>query len=199
MDEAVHESDGAGGMREDLTPLRKGLVRGDQNGPSEVVATSHDLEEEVRVASAVGQVADLINAQQPGQSPTAHAASESAGAILGREIGEHVAGAGESDGVAAYQSMVGDILEDHGLADAIGTDEDGVGAIVETGQSEELLNSRSVDLSGRGPIETVHGLEGADLGVANAAVQASALSLGFLDVEELRDPGLLGDLRPTGK
>jgi hypothetical protein len=66
MDEAVDEGDGAGGMREDLGPVVEGLVGAEQDGLGGVVATGDDLEEEVGVAAAVGEVADLVDAEELG-------------------------------------------------------------------------------------------------------------------------------------
>src|SRR5687767_11039835 len=100
MDEAIDEGDGAGSVREDLSPVVEGLVGAEQDGLGGVVATGDDLEEEVGVAAAVGEVADLVDAEELGLGVAAEASSQGGGGVLGSEVGEHVAGAGEANGVA---------------------------------------------------------------------------------------------------
>src|SRR4051812_26413836 len=53
VDEAVDERDDAGGVREDLGPLRECLVRAEDDGLVGVVAPRDDLEEEIGVAVVV--------------------------------------------------------------------------------------------------------------------------------------------------
>jgi hypothetical protein len=60
VDEAVDEGDDAGGVREDLAPRRERLVGAEQDGALGVVTAGDDLEEEVRVAAVVREVADLV-------------------------------------------------------------------------------------------------------------------------------------------
>ena len=62
VDEAVDQGDDAGGVGEDLAPLGKGAVGGDEGGLG-LVAARDDLEEQVGVAVGVGQIADLVDDQ----------------------------------------------------------------------------------------------------------------------------------------
>src|ERR1700679_3804309 len=66
VQEPVDESDDAGGVGEDLGPLGEGLVGAQDDRARSLVATGDDLEEEVGVAAVVGEVADLIDAQELG-------------------------------------------------------------------------------------------------------------------------------------
>lgn len=78
---------------------------------------------------------------------------------------EHLAARGKSDGEAAKHRLMGKILGDHGLADAVGSDEHHVGRLGDELEGEELLDALAVDLLGPLPIEVGHGLEGADAGL----------------------------------
>src|SRR4051812_41616651 len=64
VDEAIYEGDDAGGVREDLAPRGEGLVGTEEDGLVDVVATGDDLEEEIGVAAVVGEVADLVDAEE---------------------------------------------------------------------------------------------------------------------------------------
>jgi len=82
VDEAVDERDGAGGVWKDFGPLAEGLVGAEHDGLLGVVAARDDFEEEVGVAVAVREVADLVDAQKPGQDVAPQAAPERSGALL---------------------------------------------------------------------------------------------------------------------
>lgn len=51
VDEAVDESNDAGGVSKDLAPLRERLVGAEQHGLLRFVAARHDFEEQVGVAA----------------------------------------------------------------------------------------------------------------------------------------------------
>ena len=63
--EAVDEGDGAGRVGEDGVPLLEGQIRRDEEGFL-LVATTHDLKEEIGGVGVVGQVANFINGEQVG-------------------------------------------------------------------------------------------------------------------------------------
>lgn len=65
MQEAVQQSDNAGGVGKDLVPLFEGTVGGD-NHRLAFVAAVDDLVEQIGGFVVEGQVADLVNAQQAG-------------------------------------------------------------------------------------------------------------------------------------
>ncbi len=89
---------------------------------------------------------------------------------------EHVAGGGEAHGVAAEQRVVGEVLGDHRLADAVGADEDDVGGLGEEVEGEEFLDGAAVDLLRPLPVEVGHGFEGAEAGVLEAPLEAAPLA-----------------------
>ncbi len=90
VSEAVDESDDAGGVGEHLTPFGKRLVRGEHDGFASFVAARDDLEEQVGVAAVVGEIADLIDAEQRRHGVAPQAPSKRGRAILSGEVGEHV-------------------------------------------------------------------------------------------------------------
>src|SRR5690606_8226251 len=176
------EGYGAGRVWENLGPLAECLVRAEHDGPVHVVAARDHLEEKVGVAVAVREVADFVDAQQLGRRVPAQSPSERGRALLGSEVGEHVAGAGDAHRVALDQGMVCEVLEDHALAHSVGADEDGVDAIVQKAESKQLLDALALDLARPGPVEIDDGLERADTRVTKATSKTAALPLGFLDV-----------------
>ena len=100
--------------------------------------------------------------------------------------------------MAADDGLVGEVLEDHGLTDAVGADEHGVVARSEEAEAEELVDGLAVDLLGLGPVEVGHGLESGDAGVLEAAFEAALVALALLDGEHLAKPGLVGELFLAG-
>src|SRR5947209_14596432 len=94
MDEAVDEGDGGGGGGEDGVPLAEIEVGGEDDALV-LVATTHDLEEEVGVAVVEGEIADLVDAQETGATVVAESVLERACGFLGGEIEEHLGGGDE--------------------------------------------------------------------------------------------------------
>ena len=85
--------------------------------------------------------------------------------------------------------MVGEVFGEDGFADAVGTDEDGVGGVVEEGEGEEVIDEWLVDAFGPGPVEVGDGFEGADAGVGEAALEGAAFAFAVFDVDEAFDQG----------
>jgi hypothetical protein len=81
VDESVDEGDDAGSVREDFAPLRESLVGAEEDGLVSVVAAGDDLEEEVGVATVVGEVADLIDAEDLRDGVAAESAAEGGGRL----------------------------------------------------------------------------------------------------------------------
>ena len=63
MHQPIHEGDDTGGVGEDLVPFAKGLVRGQDGGPL-LITAGDDFEQQIGVTSVVGQIPDLIDAQE---------------------------------------------------------------------------------------------------------------------------------------
>ena len=65
--------------------------------------------------------------------------------------------------MTADDGLVGDVLQDHGLADAVGADEHGVVTGGKEAEAEEVVDGLAVDFLGPGPVEVGHGLKLLDL------------------------------------
>jgi hypothetical protein len=63
VDEALDDGTRAGGVGDDLTPAGEGEVGGDDDGPSRFVAAVDEVVEEVGGALGVGEVSELVDAQ----------------------------------------------------------------------------------------------------------------------------------------
>ena len=189
MDEAVDEGDDAGGGGEHVGPFGEGFVGGDEDGQLEVAA-GDDFEEEVGIAVVVGEVSDLVDSQKLRAGEATQPPGKGGVGVLGGELVEHVRGGGESGGEAVEHAMVEEVLHEHGLADAVRSDEDDVGGVVDEGQREELLDEGAVDAFGPGPVEVGDGLEGADARVGETPFEGAALAFAVLDVDDALDPGL---------
>ena len=105
------------------------------------------------------------------------------------EVVEHVGGTDEAGDMALHDGVVEEVLGEHGLADAVGTEEHDVGGVMEELEGEEFIDEGPVDSLGPQPVEVGEGFEGADAGVGQTPLEASSLSLGLFDVEELLHPG----------
>ncbi len=120
----------------------------------------------------------------------AQPAGERDGGILRGEIVQHVGGEGKARAVAVQDRLVGEILEQHGLAQAVGADQHHVGRLGEEGEREQLLDGAAVALGGPAPVEVGDGLEGAQAGVIEAALERAAGAFGLFDVEHAGEPRL---------
>jgi hypothetical protein len=76
---------------------------------------------------------------------------------------------------------VGEVLGEHGLADAAGADEDDVDVLAEEVEVEEGFDRVAVDLPRVGPVEVGDRLEDAEGGVADPALEAAATVLAQLE------------------
>jgi hypothetical protein len=91
------------------------------------------------------------------------------------------------------------VFEDHGLADAVGADEDRVVAGLDEAEGEDLVERLAVDPLGPRPIEVCHRLERGDARVSQPAFETALLALALLDGEDLTQPRLVGNLVPAGE
>lgn len=94
VQEAIDEGDDAGGVGEDLVPLGEGAVGGDDGAP-ELVAAVGEFEQQIGVAVGVGEVAELVDAEQVEGGEVAQTARQGGGGVGGGEFAEQGAGAAE--------------------------------------------------------------------------------------------------------
>jgi hypothetical protein len=112
------------------------------------------------------------------------------------EIGQHVACCREAYGVALHERVVGNVLHEHRLTNAVWSEKYGIFAVLDEGEAEEFLDGLSVYIARPGPIESIYRLEGSDPGVPQSTVEAATLSLCLFDIEQLPNPGLSGYFGP---
>jgi hypothetical protein len=84
VQEAIDESDDAGGVGEGVLPLDEGLVGGEDDR-AVFVTMGDDLEEEVGVAGVVGEIADLVDLCGAPHQSTSSAGTSLAGWSLTRK------------------------------------------------------------------------------------------------------------------
>ena len=135
-----------------LTPLGEGPVGGDYGGVL-LAAAGDDVEQQIGMAVAVGQVSDLVDHQQVLAGVEAQPALKQGVAVEGGELAEHAGRGGEAHGVALEDGAVGDIGGDGRLADAVWADQDDVGGLVEELEAHEILDGHAVAAARPCPVE----------------------------------------------
>ena len=178
MAQAIDEADDAGGVGEDLGPFVEDAVGGD-DGRAPLIALADHLKQQVGVTLPIGHVSDLIENKQGRRGVVAQASTQVGGAILGGEVPEHVGGGDEASSVAREDGTMGEVLGEHGLADAAGADEDDVDMLAEEVEVEEGLDRVAVDLPGMRPVEVGDRLEGAKRRVGDPTLEAATAALGL--------------------
>ena len=98
MHQSIDQGDHTAGVGEDLGPFGKGLVGREDDGAFVIVTPGDDLEEQVCIAGVVGEIADLIYAEQLWMTVPPQTPSEGEVGVLGSQIIEHVAGGDTASG-----------------------------------------------------------------------------------------------------
>ena len=145
------------------------------------------MEEKVGVAVVIGEVTDFVNDNEREGAVVPEPSVQTSGGFLGTKVDEQLGGSEEEDGVTGEDGLVSDVLRDHGLAQALRSDQDDVAAFFEEVQSEGGLDGLAVDLLGPGPVEVGHGLEATDPAAGQASFEAASgavVPLGFDEVLE---------------
>jgi hypothetical protein len=179
----VDQGDDASGVGEHVGPLAKRAVGADQRRTF-LVAQRDDLEEQVGVGVVVAEVAQFVDHEQVGTRGLTELAGAAGGSVGNGQVAEQGRRGGEAHGVAGDECAVGDVLGDHGLADAVRADQHGVGGVVQKVERHEVLDSRAVNPLRPRPVEVRERLEAADVRVAQAAVEAPAGPLVFFPGHE---------------
>jgi hypothetical protein len=164
------------------------------------IPSTHDLEEEVGGAGIVGEVPELVQDQETALAVVIEAAREAPRGLLASEVEEKLGGGGEQHVVPGEDRLVGDVLGDHRLAEALGRDEDEVTAGGEELEVQGGLDGGAVDARGPGPVEGVHRGEAADPTAQETAFEAAAGAFLLFDLDEVfeelgRAPATLGRQR----
>lgn len=200
MDEPVDDGHDAGCIGEDLAPFSERPVGGDDRGLA-FVTPIDDLEQQIGMAGAIGEVADLIDYQDVGAGIVSEASAQRAVAVLCRQIAEHLGGIDEQRAVALHDRLMREVLSDQGFADAIGSDQDDVEGLTDKVQAHQRGDGRLVTLCGPVPVEVGQWLEAPEVGGAQAPLQAPVMAFLDFPLQPLFDPGQLyfGQFVPMGQ
>jgi|GEM_PF-5820151 len=92
-----------------------------------------------------------------------------------------------------------EVFGQHGFSQAVGANQDDVGGLLDEAQCEQLIQQLPIQLSRPGVVEVSQVLEGAQVSVIQAPLEASFLPLRFFDVQHPCQPGLVDDLLGVGQ
>ena len=175
VSQAVDQGDGAGGVGEDGVPVLERQVGCDEQG-AVLVTTTDELEEQVGGAGVVGEVAQFVDHDQrrPGLRCPLMAGFDPSAEV---EVEQEVGGRGEAGGVSGEDGLVGDVLGEHGLAEALGPDQDDVLAAGEEVEGEDAFEGWAVEGGRPVPVPVGEGLEASQSGAGESALDAAALSV----------------------
>jgi hypothetical protein len=127
------------------------------------------------------------------------ATGQGSGGVLSTEVEEQLSGSGEEHAVSGEDGLVGDVLSEHGFAEALSGDEDEIAALLEELEAESGFDGGAIDGGGPVPVEVGHRFEGADSGAGQATFKGSAGSFLLLGLDEVFEdlggaPATLGGL-----
>ena len=187
MHQAIDEGHDAGSVGEDLVPFAEGLV-GREHGGTLLIAARDELEQQIGVTSIVGQVTDLIDAQQRYAGVAPESACELHGSVLCGQIMQHVGVDDEARVITTQHCLVQQVLRDHRLADAVGTNQDDVGRAIEEVQGQQFLDELAVDSKSCAGVSsaqsrTGHSFSDGAVKEAHSRSQANFQRLAFVNYE----------------
>ena len=108
------------------------------------------------MAVGIGEIPDFVDHQQLRARIVAQAASQCGIAIERAKVAEQLARAGEQDRVPLDQRLVSDVLRQGRLADAVGTDDDDIGGLLEEVERHPPRVSPSQPQRARPPANGTH-------------------------------------------
>ena len=159
-----------------------------------LIAPADDLEEEVGGVGIVGEVANLIDGEQRGARVVAKAALEGAGGLPAIEIEQQVRGGDKARGVAGQDDLMDDVLGEHRLAEALGTDQEDVLGAVEEVEAEDPFERGPVERGRPVPVPISDRFEAAEPGGGEPTFDTAAPALLELGGDEVLAPFAVGDV-----
>src|SRR4051794_25143430 len=96
--------------------------------------------------------------------------------------------------MALDQGLVGDVLCQHRLADAVRADQHDVGGLAKELERHQRIDAEAIAALGPIPVEVAERLEATDMSRAQPSLQAAAGALLLLPAEPRAHPGFTGDL-----
>ena len=141
------------------------------------------------MAVGVGQIADLVDCEDRWLCVVVEAAAQRGVAVQCSKIAKQAARSGEQCGVSCEQRLVGDVLNDHRLADAVRADHDAVAGVLEEVERHQRFDSSTVTHLRPVPVEVAQRLEAADPGLAQAPLQAATGAFLLFPLDQGCEPG----------
>lgn len=153
VEEAVQDGRGDGTVVvEDAGPLFERFIGGHHDGAA-FIALANDLEQQVGAVLVDGQVADLVQDQEPGAEVFLEFGFEGALFLGGAQMVDDLDGIGKENRVAFQASGVAQRRSQVGFAQADGAQKDHVGLLSQELPAEEVLDLEAIDLLGPVPME----------------------------------------------
>ncbi len=184
MGEPVQQGGNTSGVRKDGVPVFECEIGCQHDGASSFVARIDDVVEEVGGVFVVGEIAELIDAKQPGAKVLSQTLASELGRI-GVELVEHVGSGTNEHGVTFENGLVRDVFEDHGFAESVGAEHDEVASLAEEVEGQCRLDGAAVDPLGPVPVEVGDGFETADHGKFETALETPSHLVVDFDAGEL--------------
>ena len=184
--EPVNHGDRTRRIRKDRVPLFEREIGRNEEGAM-FIAPTDDLKEEVCGVGVVGEVSDLVDGEEVWSRIVPETALEGAGGLLAVEIEHQVRGGDEEAGVAGQDGVMDEVLGAHGLAEALGADEDDVVSVRQEVEREDALEGRAIEGGRPVPVPVGDRFETPEAGALQAPFDAPApavLELGGDDVLE---------------
>ena len=158
VDDPIDECGGAGGIGKNRGPFAEVEV-GSEDDTLLLIPSIDNLEEQIGIAVVVGEIAKFVDAQQLEAAVVAESAVESACGFGAREVEKEFGGRDEEGRMTGLHGAICDVLGQHGLAQALGSDQYDIAILGEEVESEGGFDESPVDSLGPVPVEVAHWFE----------------------------------------
>src|SRR5262245_42565644 len=158
VEDAVQDRGGDDPVPEDLAPAPEALIAGEDHGAA-LVAAADQLEEQVGALAVDGQVADLIDDEQPGHGVDLEFVVQAALGQRLRQGGDEDGGGGEQHAVAVFNGLEAEADREMGLPHARRAEDHQVLAVLHEVAGAQRLNLLLVDGGLLGEVEALQALD----------------------------------------
>src|SRR5271157_3904735 len=144
LHQAIGDGRGDGGVVENVAPLGKGSVGGDDRTATQAVTRRDDLIKQIGGLLVEREVTEFVADQQRRVGVELELANQGVIDLRGGQLVEHIHGGGEQDATIGLTCAPADDLREEGLARSGITNQDDVGALVEEVQIQKAEDARFV-------------------------------------------------------
>ena len=199
MEEAVQDGAGHGGvLAEDLVPVAKGFVAGEDDGPLLLVALADDLEEKAGLQMIEFEVADFVDDEELGPGEVVQLAVE---AVFVHGFAQPAGQIGDGGEVNAVAHLAGEHAQrdgQMGFADAGRAEEDEVAAFAQVAAGGQFFDEPPVDGGLRRVIKVFEPFQGRELCELEVDLDGLAMTFGDFAVEQMAEEVAVGPALGTG-